>query len=194
MNSVVSFPGFTRPKSRASLFVLVDLQQGRLQPRPAETGFSNALTNCSIALANARDAGIPIAFTRQISAPASFGARAGLPPWIAGFEPRRSDMVFDREHPSCYANPEFLHIVNRIGGNCVIAGLSGDSSCLATILDGYHRGHCFTYMADASISNPCQQLSAATVHDVVIGIISQYAVITSTHAWIRRISHFMASQ
>ena len=71
--------------------------------------------------------------------------------WISGFEPKRSDMVFERQQPSCYTNQLFEDVVSQTG-SFAIAGLVAEESCLATAIDAAHRGHHVTFLSDASVS------------------------------------------
>ena len=60
--------------------------------------------------------------------------RAHQSAWISGFEPRRSDMVFERQQPSCYSNHLFENVVSQ-AGSFAIAGLVAEETCLATAID-----------------------------------------------------------
>ena len=73
------------------------------------------------AIRHARNFGIPIAFTRQSDGPEVF-ERSAPSAWISGFEPKRSDMVFERQQPSCYSNQLFADVVSQ-AESFAIAGL-----------------------------------------------------------------------
>ena len=125
-------------------------------------GLARALDNCMAAIRHARNFGIPIAFTRQSDGPEVF-ERSAPSAWISGFEPKRSDMVFERQQPSCYSNQLFANVVSQ-AGSFAIAGLGAEESCLATAIDASRRGHHVTFLSDASASRCRRNADAAAVH------------------------------
>ena len=69
------------------------------------------------------------------------------PGGIEGFEPHGCDMIFDRDRPSCYASPAFADAMERGCPPLVIAGFAGEAACLATAIDGFHRGQDVTFLS-----------------------------------------------
>ncbi len=63
-------------------------------------------------------------------------------------------MVFERSKPSCYASREFAIAMTEGGGHFVLAGFSGEGSCLATAMDAFHRDHKVTFLADCIGKSP----------------------------------------
>jgi nicotinamidase-related amidase len=187
MNSIVYIREFRRLSTTAPALVLVDLHRfvGDSAFESHSPAVANALVNCAIALANARALGFPVAFVRRIESRGRSGEAPRLPQWIPGFEPKRCDMVFDRQFPSCYSSPEFVDMANAMGGNCVIAGLCGESGCLATVLDGHHRQHNLIFLSDASASRSHNGVDASTMHAAITAVISLYGTVTGTQGWIR---------
>src|SRR5260370_29951614 len=114
------------------------------------------------AIRHARNLGIPIALTRQTDSSESIG-RLAQSAWISGFEPKRSDMVFERPEPSCYANQLFANVVSQIGG-FAIAGLVAEQTCLATAIDASHRGHHVTFLSEASVSRGHHATAVRATH------------------------------
>ena len=186
MNSIVNLRDFQEWRGAPTL-VLVDLHHhvSRDFREEENPGLDEALANCRAALEHARRRRFPIAFFRQVQQSQLFGATVRLPSWIAGFEPRRSEMVFDRQFPSCYASPDFAEMADRTDGNCVVAGLFGESSCLSTAVDAFHRNHRFTFLADASASRGHHGVPAAVMHKSVTRIIALYGKVASTRIWLR---------
>ena len=174
MNSVIPIRAFVNPAHIPTL-VLVDLQQEYLaSPRVlAIPETMDALENCRGALSHARAMGFPVAFVR----------------WIEGFEPVRTDMVFERDRPSCYASASFAEVMENGRGNFVIAGFAGEAACLSTAIEAFHRGHSFTYLADASASHALDDISARDVHCTVSKIVSSYGDVATTQTWITATSH-----
>jgi len=174
--------------------VLVDLHGEPDQPERAdldENGFLLALEKCRTVLGFARLACLPVAFVRHKPPAASFLSTNTYPSWLRGFRPYRSDMVFERALPSCYASIEFADMARR-NRELVLAGIFGETSCLATLIDAHSRSDKFTFLSDASMSRGHGGVSAETMHKSAVGIASLYCEISSTDAWIARISRHIA--
>jgi hypothetical protein len=183
-SSVINLSEFREWRGTPTL-VLVDLHHSLNETPVDDVDLTRALANCRVALAHARVRGFPVAFFRQIETPKFLGASVRVPSWLPGFEPRRADMVFDRSVPSCYGSPEFVEMSSYTGGSCVIAGLFGESSCLSTMVDAFHRGHAVTYLADASASRTHDGIPSETMHNAITSIASLYGKVASTQKWIR---------
>jgi len=170
--------------------VLVDLHvdfsdSGNAEPDRAE--LSATLDACRKVLACARRRNMPVAFVRHMPPPPSFLATYACPAWIRGIEPGRSDMIFERSQPSCYASSEFAQMAARSSG-LVLAGLFGETACLSTLVDAYHRNHSFTYLIDASCSRSHDGISAAEMHRSVAALASVYGKPSSTRRWMEKFS------
>jgi nicotinamidase-related amidase len=171
--------------SVAPCLVLVDMQQeyvtgSRLMALPDA---DPALANCRAALDHARSKGFPVAFLRQFSRSAYFNPATAFSGWIKGFEPTGADMVFDRESPSCYSSALFAQFMESCGGHFALAGFAGETACLSTAIDAFHRKHRFSYLADASASHGLGELSAADVQKAVTSIVGVYGEIITTNGW-----------
>jgi len=185
MSNVVNLRAYANVPSIPTL-VLLDLQQEytaspRLFSIPK---IETALENCHAALALARELGLPVAFLRLIGKAPFFNPALSYSHWIPGFQPLTSEMVFERSKPSCYANRDFSDAMSQGGGHFVLAGFSGESGCLATAIEAFHRGHKVTFLADASASHSLNEITAAKVHDTVVQLIGLYADVTTTGSWI----------
>jgi nicotinamidase-related amidase len=144
--------------------------------------YNRALSNCRAVLNRARASNIPVAFARNIT-PKSVSDRLHYPPWISGFEPVRSDMIFDVLQPSCYSNIEFSRAMEYSNGNFAIAGLFGETTCLATAIDAHHRRHAFTYLSDASACRNNGAVPTTIFHSSVSQVISVYGGVMESQKW-----------
>jgi nicotinamidase-related amidase len=70
------------------------------------------------------------------------------------------------------------------GGHFVIAGFAGETACLSTMVDAYHRGHQVTYLSDASASHDLGDLPGQTVQQAVTEIIRVYGDVLDTESWV----------
>jgi hypothetical protein len=123
-NNVVHLRPFVDPLAVPTV-VLVDLQQEYVAAprRMAVPDASAALTQCSRLLAHARDMGFPVAFMKRVTHAPFFNAATRFSQWIEGFSPLATEMVFERELPSCYSNDDFACVMNEGAGvNIVLAG------------------------------------------------------------------------
>ncbi|MEL6063142.1 MULTISPECIES: cysteine hydrolase family protein [unclassified Methylobacterium] len=184
---------YRRPRS-VPVLVLVDMQQEyEIEGRPlALPSIGPALSNCRLALDHARESGIQVAYVRWIGAPL-FQAGTRFARWIEGFEPQGCDMIFDRDRPSCYASPSFADVMERGCPPLVIAGFAGEAACLATAIDGYHRGQDITFLSDASASHGLDGIAAADIHRSVSAVLRAFGDVMSTQAWIAASSPFGAA-
>ncbi|GJE48100.1 Peroxyureidoacrylate/ureidoacrylate amidohydrolase RutB [Methylobacterium tardum] len=181
---------YRRPRS-VPVLVLVDMQQEyEVAGRPlALPEIAPALENCRLALNHARESGIQVAYVRWIGAPL-FQAGTRFARWIEGFEPHGCDMIFDRDRPSCFASPAFADVMERGCPPLVVAGFAGEAACLATAIDGYHRGQEVTFLADASASHDMDGIAAADIHRSISAVMRSFADVTDTHSWIAASSPF----
>jgi nicotinamidase-related amidase len=182
MSAVIDLRAYLgEPGSR--LLVLVDLQIRNYEElaRDPLCDIAGCLENCMAAIQHARAQGMPIAFTRQGEEPHA-RERSAQSAWIPGFEPKRSDMVFERERPSCYANRLFDNIVSQ-SGSFALAGLIADEACLATAIDAAHRGHCVTFLNDAAVSRGRVGADARSVHTVTTKAMELFADVRATRRW-----------
>ena len=189
MKSVIYLRALTDP-SIAPCFVLVDMQKEYLAGSRliALSNVDEVLSNCRAALKCARSRGLPIAFLRQVSRSAFFNPATAFSGWIEGFEPMRADMVFERTQPSGYSNKHFAELMESCGGHFTLAGFAGETTCLSTAIDAFHRQHPFSYLADASASHSVGDLSAEDTHKAVTEIVGLYGNVLNTQSWINRAS------
>src|ERR1044072_5228802 len=199
MSSVIDLRAYVNPSVIQTL-VLVDLQQEYVaSPRVlALEETKGALANCRAALAHARAMGLPVAFVRWIDRTPIFNKASRFSRWIEGFEPHGVDMIFERNRPSCYASADFAEVMGGAGGTFVLrpapgarlvrAASAGEAACLATAIDGFHRGHTVTFLADASASHALDDIAANDVHRVVSTVAGLYGEVLTTKSWIARTS------
>lgn len=183
MSSVIDLRSYVGA-SNSRLLVIADLQEQNYHElaRDPLSDVARSLENCMFAIRHARDSGLPIAFARQAST-SEWSETSTCSAWISGFEPRRSDMVFERRQPSCYASQLFEDVVSRVG-SFAIAGLVAEETCLATVIDASHRGHHVTFLSDASVSRRRPDADARSVHLVTTKAIELFADVAATRHWL----------
>jgi nicotinamidase-related amidase len=168
------------------LVILVDPQreyqaEGRALRLPAAEA---AISNCRRALAFSREHGFPIAVTRWCQKGKFLSDPEGFAGWLDGFQPRGSDMVFEKSMPSCYSNRDFAGMMEDGGGAfAVMMGFSGALACLSTVVEAYHRGHHLTFLSDASASHTLPGWPEQDTNRIVTSIIGLYAHVATVDAW-----------
>jgi nicotinamidase-related amidase len=182
MTSIVDLCTYVQGAS-ARLLVMVDLQMRTYEELAADPAcdIARALDNCMSAIRHARASGVPIAFTRNNTDNGLIGSEHSA--WIAGFEPKRSDMVFERQQPSCYTNRLFEDIVSQTG-SFAIAGLIAEEACLATVIDAAHRDHHVTFLSDASVSRGRLGADARAAHVATTKAMELFADVRATRHWL----------
>ena len=74
--------------------------------------------------------------------------------------------------------------MGRNGQPVVMAGFAGETACLSTAIDAFHRGHSFTYLQDASASHRLDNTDADNAHRAVGDIIRLYGEVLDTRSWV----------
>ncbi|MEP6830857.1 MAG: isochorismatase family protein [Rhizomicrobium sp.] len=179
--SVIHFLNHKKQVEQPVLVLAGLHQSGR--PGHEYHSLGSVLRNCEILLASARSARLPVAFVRRVAPVQSISEPQDYPAWLKGFEPTRNDMVFDVTKVSCYSNIEFAQAMEYSNGHFAIAGLLGETTCLATGIDAYHRHHRFTYLSDASACQNNGAIPASMFHEAVSQVMSIYGVVMESAQW-----------
>src|SRR5438552_6016444 len=183
MNQVINLRAYTRPSNVPTL-VLVDLQHEQVATLSPTTALAEVFANCCAVLQRARTSRLPVAFARLIPRSQFAGLAPPSVRWIDGFTPTRTDMIFDRDKPSCYSSPEFSDVIGQGNRHFVLAGLTGEAACLSTGIDAFHHGPKVTFLSDASASRAAGSFNAAETHRAVTELITLYASVVATAEWV----------
>jgi nicotinamidase-related amidase len=185
MNEIVHFEQYHQKWRAAPPLVFVDMLRDQIEPEPGfgRDAIEPVLARCRALLEEARERHWPVAFVRSAARATTMRASASSR-WIEGFEPTRADMVFDRAGPSCYSNDEFANAMDAAGRVFVLAGFSGESTCLTTLIDAAQNNHFVGLVQDASATRPLPGLDAAESHRAVLAVSGRYATIVTAEHWI----------
>lgn len=184
MSEVIEFEQYHRIKPAPPL-VFVDMVADQLE---SEDGFGARemgpmLAKCRLLLKEARLRRWPVAFVRPPSP--SLATFRGRPVrWIEGFEPRRSDMIFERSGSSCYSSEQFASAMDGAGRVFIVVGFSGESTCLSTLMDAARHDHFVGLVRNASATRPLPGHDAAESHRALVAVASRYATIVTAEHWI----------
>ncbi len=130
-----------------AVLVCADLQIEYL----AEAADAGIVTSrCGVLLSLWRENLWPVLHLKRIAQAAWFDPGSNLADWIAEFRPRPGEMVFEHPLPSAYSSTRFAEYMSSMKSiRCAVAGLSLDETVLATVVEGFHRGHRYQVIADA---------------------------------------------
>ena len=93
-------------------------------------------------------------------------------------------MLFERASRSCYSCERFSALVSQSRGGMELAGCAGESACLSTLIDAFHRNHKVAYLCDASASHALDDVPADEIHRAVSKISGVYGEVYETTEWI----------
>src|SRR5262249_35096553 len=92
----------------------------------------------------------PVLHLKRIAQAAWFDPASSQTDWSAAFRPRPGEMVFEHPLPSAYSSSRFAEYMASLKGvQCLMAGCSLDETILATVIEGFHRGHRYRVVGDA---------------------------------------------
>jgi nicotinamidase-related amidase len=105
---------------------------------------------------------------KRIAQAAWFDAASNLTDWVAAFRPQPGEMVFEHSLPSAYSSSRFAEYMASMKGiHCLMVGCCLDETVLATVIEGFHRGHRFCVVGDAvTLAGNAQGHRAAMMHAI----------------------------
>lgn len=129
------------------ILVCADLQVQHLRDHGIA---GDAVSRCLALLELWRAELWPVLHLKRIAQAAWFDPGSRLTEWVAEFRPRPGEMVFEHPLPSAYSSSRFAdYMASMRSVHCLVAGCSLDQTILATVVEGFHRGHRFGVVADA---------------------------------------------
>jgi nicotinamidase-related amidase len=129
------------------VLICADLQIEHLA-EGAETDAT--ISRCLALLSLWRENLWPVLHLKRIAQVAWLDPQSNLADWIAEFRPRPGEMVFEHPLPSAYSLTRYAEYMASLKNiRCAVMGLSLDETILATVVEGFHRGHRYQVIADA---------------------------------------------
>jgi ureidoacrylate peracid hydrolase len=170
------------------ILVCIDIQKEyETEGRPFFIrGVGKSLDNGKKILAHARRNDWKIYHVRHERDGEPFQKGSPYSGFIAGFEPKEGEREIVKGNYSCYSAPEFAKEMERHRSDeVVVIGYGSTKCCLATIVDGYHRGQKFVYVADASNAKRTDEFDENSLHRHATEILKSFARITTTDELLR---------
>jgi nicotinamidase-related amidase len=172
-----------RPEPVRPLLVVIDIQREYIEHgRPlCLEEIEKCLYRCARVLRHAREHEWDIAHVMWRQKGQLFNESQLFSELIQGFHPHGSERVFVKSAASAYSNGEFAAMMDMRGGeDTFMIGFQGPCGCLATLVDGYSRGHRLSFVADASSTQRTPDADEAAAHRQLVDIARQYACVTTT--------------
>ncbi len=167
--------------SRAQLLLCMNLQKEHLAPgrRHMMAGTDDVLAACAAIMAGWRARLWPIVHLKRIARAAWFNPASAMTDWLDGYRPQPGELVFEHPLPSAYSSARFAAYMAEIGSatRVVMIGFSLDESILATVIDGFHRGHSLRVAGDATAGRQLDYCDLKTYRRMLFGLIADYAVL-----------------
>ncbi len=167
--------------SHAQLLLCMNLQKEHLAPgrRHMMAGTEEVLTACTAIVESWRARLWPIVHLKRIARAAWFNPASAMTDWIDAYRPRPGELVFEHPLPSAYSSARFAAYMAEIGSatRVVMIGFSLDESILATVIDGFHRGHSLRVAGDAVAGRQLDYCDLKTYRRMLFGLIADYAVL-----------------
>ena len=155
------------------ILVCADLQAQYLDDDCAS---GRAASQCRVLLSLWRAEFWPVLHLKRIAQAAWFDPASSLTDWAEPFRPQPGEMVFEHPLPSAYSSSRFAEYMASIrDGHCLMVGCSLDETILATVIDGFHRGHRFGVVGDAVTCVPSVPGNAGRHRASMMAAISKFA-------------------
>lgn len=171
--------------SAKPILVVVDVQKEYVtEGRPYFiNGIGPSLERARESLAAARAAGWEVLHVRHLQDGDLFGRGSAFSAFVPGFEPRPGEPEFIKGDYSCYSSPEFAaKMKESLGRPVYVVGYGSTKCCLATIIDGYHRGQELFFVSDASDAKRSDRFDERSLHEHATDILRSYCTVVDAGA------------
>ena len=163
--------------------VVIDIQREYIAPgrRFQIQGIGPSLKNAYTMLRFARNQGWPIVHVQHLQDGDLFNRTSDTSDFIDGFVPEAGEVLAVKGNYSSFSSPDFVKFVAAHPDHeLVVVGYGTTMCCLSTIVDGYHRGHRFALVEDATAARAARGHSEASMHDHAVATLEPFARLTRT--------------
>ena len=162
------------------VLVCVDMQQEYLSPgrRHAMADTTEVLATCTTLLAQWRSRLWPILHLKRVARSAWFNPASTLTDWLPAFRPRPGEMTFEHPLPSAYSSARFNEYISHVGvTTCMLLGFSLEETVLATVVEGFHRGHDLHVVEQAVACAGFEGCDHRLYRQILLTLIENYAAV-----------------
>mgnify|MGYP001618076113 CR=1 FL=1 len=150
------------------------------------SGIEASLANARRVLDHARKNNWPIVHVKHLQEGDLFGKLSPLSDYIVGFEPQPGETECVKSDYSCYSSQDFIERMKRHpAAEIVVIGYGSTKCCLATIVEGYHRGQKFLLVNVASAAKRSSAFDENSLHAHASDILAAYSRVTDTELLLR---------
>ena len=162
----------------APVLLCTDIQQEYLAPgrHHAMADTAQVLATCKKILDQWRSRLWPVVHLKRVARAAWFNPASTLTDWVPECRPRPGEMSFEHPLPSAYSSPRFVEYQANLGiTGCVVIGFSLEEAVLATVIDGFHRGHDLKIIGEAIACAPLDGCELTQYRRVLLDLIGNFA-------------------
>lgn len=149
------------------ILVVIDIQKEYNTPgRPFFLkGIAPSLEKAGRLLTHAREHQWKIIHVQHLQEGSIFNDPDGYGDFIDGFHPLPGEEHVIKNNFSSYSSEKFIQLTHDISDQrLIVIGYGSTMCCLSTIIDGYHRGHKYVFVHDASWSKSGGELTEESRH------------------------------
>ncbi len=152
----------------------LDLQRGLGGQMGGLTGREARVGKCRELMAFARAAGWPLLHSFRLAGPIQ-------PLSVEGLEPMASETVLLRRGASAFSHPRMAELASgSAAGGLVVLALTLGAPCLTTALQAHELGVEVRLVTDTLCPVDIRGVGSMTVREVLLGVASPFAGLTST--------------
>jgi len=172
-------------RRQSPILVVIDVQKEyTTRGRPYFiNGIQPSLKRARAVLTRARSEGWQVVHVRHLQDGDLFGRGSPYSGFVNGFEPLKGELEIVKEDYSCYSAPAFARLMKAsLRQPVFVIGYGSTKCCLATIVDGYHRGQKFHFVRDASNAKRSDRFGEKALHKYATDILESYCTVVETEA------------
>jgi ureidoacrylate peracid hydrolase len=161
--------------------VVIDVQNEYVSPgrKFHIRSIEPSLEKARVMLGFARSQKWPIAHVQHLQDGDLFGRSNDTSKFIVGFAPSDGEVHAVKGNYSAFSSPAFVKFAaDHADHEFIVIGYGTTMCCLATIVDGYHRGYRFALVEDACAAKATESRSEAAMHDHATAILAPFCRIT----------------
>lgn len=167
-----------------NVLLVIDIQKEyATKGRPFHiNGIEQSLANAILVLDHARKNNWEIIHIKHLQDGNIFNVNHNESNYIEGFKPMDNEKEFIKRNFSCFSNPDFAIYCEQFKASKIhVIGYNSRMCVLSTIIEGYHRGHYFALVKDASNAKSDDERTEEVMHSTMVSVLSVFADILSTN-------------
>lgn len=167
------------------VLVVIDVQREYVTPgrKFHISGIDDSLRKGAELLQFARAQNWPVVHVQHLQDGDLFGRQSPTSDFVEGFSPVKGEVVAVKGNYSSFSSPDFEKFAaEHRDDEFLVMGYGTTMCCLATIVEGYHRGLRFALVEDACAARAARGNSEESMHSHAVATIETFARITTVTA------------